>query len=556
MSYQEMPTPRLTTQEFSTSVLVLGTGWTGLRTASVLADLGYSIVLASEDEQVPPAGGGSHVYSTIPAGLNQEMQETLKRVRDHERIELLPGSRLIQVLGMPGRFTAILRSQGASFEREVGSIVLATDIAVWPLFSGYGLTPADNVLSLSELEQQLAGNGHGPLPETVAFLVGFAQEGNPLTMHRIMQSVEILEEKGCRAYVYVDNLKVAADGLEKLYKQNRDKGAIFFKLRQAPRISQSDLSITSYDPVLGRDVELHPDCIVVEEEIQANRINAELAEVLRLDPGPWGFLQEDNVHRLPVHSNREGVFIAGEAKEPQELTGIWADAANVALQVRDFLGDGEVTLPEFTGIIDKEKCCFCLTCYRCCPHGAIGWDDKPFISPAACQACGICASECPQKAIQIVEYTDEKVTLHIKEALKDVASSDGPALLAFCCQNSAQEAWSMAQSFGRPLPSGLRTIAVPCGGKVDLGAIYTAFLNGADAVAVLSCHPDNCKSVRGNTFAGLRVQQAKRILDATGLSPERLLFHTLASNMDHDLSETLGQLEQTAKELGATPLRP
>jgi len=557
MNYQE--TPRLSKQDVNTSILTLGTGWTGLQTAALLADLGYQVVLADEDGQVPGNRSSVHVFEGLAEDFDASLDKSIEFVRSHEKIEVLPETRLVALQGMPGRFSAVLRSGGTPLEREVGSVVLATDIAVKPLFAEYGLEPSEHVLSQSQLESKLKEAGRdttAPHEATVAFLVGLAQEGNPVTMRRVMRSVEALEDRGCRVFVYVDNLKVAANGLERLYRSNRDKGAIYFKLRESPKISAEDLSITSYDPVLGKDVQLRPDTIVVEEALLANSNNTELADILRLDLGPWSFLQEDNVHRLPVQSNREGVFVAGEARDIPEMAEIWNDAANVALQVRELLGQGQILLPEYKGLIDKEKCCFCLTCYRCCPHGAISWDDKPFISPAACQACGICASECPQDAIQIVEYSDETVKSKIRTALKEAGAVKEPTIVAFCCENSAQEAWSMAQSFSRPLPPGLQTIKVPCAGKVDIDYIYTALTQGADGVAVLSCHSANCRSVRGNTFASWRVDLAQKMLQQAGLDQERLLFHTLASNMDHDLSATLLTLEKQLKALGPSPVKP
>ncbi len=75
-------------------------------------------------------------------------------------------------------------------------------------------------------------------------------------------------------------------------------------------------------------------------------------------------------------------------------------------------GDWRVMRP----IIDQEKCVRCRTCWVFCPDGAIMEVKKPYRTKAGreydvsyeinydyCKGCGICAHECPVKAITMVE---------------------------------------------------------------------------------------------------------------------------------------------------------
>jgi 2-oxoacid:acceptor oxidoreductase delta subunit (pyruvate/2-ketoisovalerate family) len=52
-------------------------------------------------------------------------------------------------------------------------------------------------------------------------------------------------------------------------------------------------------------------------------------------------------------------------------------------------------------MLNKEKCTKCALCWLYCPEGAIklNSDCTPEIDLSHCKGCGICAKECPMKAI-------------------------------------------------------------------------------------------------------------------------------------------------------------
>ncbi|NWF86783.1 4Fe-4S binding protein [Candidatus Bathyarchaeota archaeon] len=58
----------------------------------------------------------------------------------------------------------------------------------------------------------------------------------------------------------------------------------------------------------------------------------------------------------------------------------------------------------YTPLRDLEKCTRCLLCVLFCPDGAIRWNaqkgDIEF-DLNFCKGCGICANECPTKAIEM-----------------------------------------------------------------------------------------------------------------------------------------------------------
>jgi len=58
----------------------------------------------------------------------------------------------------------------------------------------------------------------------------------------------------------------------------------------------------------------------------------------------------------------------------------------------------------FKPLVDKTKCVNCLLCWIYCPDSAIIRREKWVeVNYEHCKGCGICAHECPTKAIEMVE---------------------------------------------------------------------------------------------------------------------------------------------------------
>jgi pyruvate ferredoxin oxidoreductase delta subunit len=64
----------------------------------------------------------------------------------------------------------------------------------------------------------------------------------------------------------------------------------------------------------------------------------------------------------------------------------------------------------FRPVRDPKKCTKCLLCHMVCPDAAIGWNKKTEdieFDYNYCKGCGICANECPLKAIKMVQEGGE-----------------------------------------------------------------------------------------------------------------------------------------------------
>ena len=548
--------------EMTAAVLVVGGGWTGLAVAAELSRAGLKVAVAEQAEEI----GNPARQPLLAADELAELNSVLTAVRAAE-MPVLTGCEITRCRGVAGSFEVRLRQNGPGeapsfIEGRVGAVVLAPSLDRVAPFAAYGLSPGETVLSASQFEELLATpKARAKLAAreglAVAFLLGLSgAEVGPAATERTIKSALAVVREGARAlaYVFTRDMRMAAHGLEALALEARQAGVVFFKFTDGagPRIEQEGgaVKLTFTDEILTEELELAPDMVVVAEEWRPAAWLSEAAEKLGLAPGPRGFAQADNVHLLPVASSREGIFVVGPARGALSLRECWEEAQVAASHIKTLLGGSRMRPVRAT--VNRGKCTICLTCARMCPHGAIGWDNRALVMPAGCQGCGICAAECPMEAIQLTDASDAQVEAQLA-AWGAGAQVLQPRLVSFCCQRSAYEAMGLAVALGHVLPPGLQVVRVPCAGKVDVDYILKAFETGADGVMVIGCHEDNCRSLRGNTYASWRVEAVQRMLAEVGLEPERVAFATVASNMGSEFARLVGGMEERLAALSGRP---
>ncbi|HJM51972.1 MAG TPA: 4Fe-4S binding protein [Alphaproteobacteria bacterium] len=88
------------------------------------------------------------------------------------------------------------------------------------------------------------------------------------------------------------------------------------------------------------------------------------------------------------------------ATKVHDISGIPDDLCPIASELSTMLaGDWRAVRP----VVDRDKCVKCASCWLFCPVQCVverpAWFD---IDLAACKGCGICARECPQRAIEMI----------------------------------------------------------------------------------------------------------------------------------------------------------
>jgi len=476
---------------------------------------------------------------------------------------ILGDARVLDLDGAPGTFSVRMSVHGEHVTLQPTAIVVAERDVRIPNFGEYDLSPAPCVFSLSDLCASLDGDGPDPFEQVrhLVFLNGLNTESHPVISEEIMRrSILLQNEHDVQTYILTRNLKVAADGLEALYRESKAAGTIYVKFGDiGPEIRQGrdgSVSMEFDDDITGMPLTLAPDAVVVDETIRPSDVAIDIGRRLGIETDSNRFLQGDNVHRLAVQTNRKGIFVAGPARSIGSGRDHRMDAGNAAIAANEIQGGACET--DDRAVIDRWQCVRCLTCFRICPHGAIHVEGRVTVMPDACERCGICTAECPRHAIRITGLDAVELSRHVTmDRSSDARQQDvAPTIVAFCCTRSGTAAADLARCMGCALPERLTVVEVPCAGILSYDHFFAAFQRGADGVLAITCHRDNCHSSRGNEYAKHRMEQLSEVFRQTGFSTERLKRCALASNMGREFADILTGFETTLRGLGPSPIKP
>ncbi len=420
-------------------VLVLGGGTVGISVALELARSGLHVTLLEKGNQL---GGGAlelrrfyHRLEEVQHWVHDKVTEVLQ----NPNITILTQAELKRLDGHFGRFQAKVRRQdGTEITLSPSVVIVASGITTQRDNKGIWGHPA--VISLATMEKLLAEQPgprllrEGKTVENVAFLLDFANEDIKIdSINAVKQGLLLQDLFQCQVAIFCKDVKVSSDGMERLYRKAREKGVLFFKYEEFPKLSAAGdrIRIDGQDTAVIRKedrwtVSILSDLVVVSEAFLPDPETEKLAGLLKLHLGSRGFLMEDNPQFVRVRSNRRGIFVAGGCRFPQEFSESLIEARAAAEEAIAVLSKGSYAYDLAVAEVDPKKCAVCYTCPRVCPHSAItvekyaerniytipgtetGWGAAK-VDPVACYGCGICVAECPARAITLHHLTDEQI---------------------------------------------------------------------------------------------------------------------------------------------------
>lgn len=313
-------------------------------------------------------------------------------------------------------------------ELEVGTIIIATG---WDLYQGdeYGYGKYENVVTQIQLERILSPNGPtlGHLkrpsdrkrPKNILFIncVGSRNEEHPWCSNVCcllsVKNSKLIKSEYPDANIVVSyiDMRCAGKMYEEYYKRSREAGIMYIngkvgKLIEDPKTKNLVASMESIGT--GGIVEFEADLVVLSSASLPSAGTDEIAQVLKLEKSPSGFLKEFHPRLDPIETKSPGIYICGSCQGQKAIDATVNHARGAAQAASIPMNKGEFVIELIRADPIDERCAKCYMCIETCPYSAISVNEAGQIEVdlISCRGCGMCAATCPSIAIELRYYRD------------------------------------------------------------------------------------------------------------------------------------------------------
>jgi heterodisulfide reductase subunit A-like polyferredoxin len=420
--------------------LVVGGGAAGMEAALALAGQGFPVDLVERDSELGGALRHMHfglddfgVQAAMPPKGQDHfikpqdyLEQLVARVEAHPAISLHLNAELAGTEGFMGNFSSTI---SYSDRKEVVEVLHGATVVCVGGVEYRGDEYACGTDPRITTQQQFEGIvAEAELPNDVVMIqcVGPADRycgricctsalKNALNLKRLNPSARItIIYKDIRTYGFK----------ERMYTQAREAGILFvhYDDDRVPEVSvdaDGKLNVSVWEEVLGRQMNLNPDMVVLSTPVVPAPGAEDLAKRLKVARDGDGFFMEAHIKLRPVDFLADGIFMAGLAHYPKLLQESIVQARAAAVRAANILSRDTLTVGGLVAEVDAQECVACLTCVRVCSFGAAHINNEregaggivgaAEIESFLCQGCGLCMSACPAGAIQLHHYTENQM---------------------------------------------------------------------------------------------------------------------------------------------------
>lgn len=130
-----------------------------------------------------------------------------------------------------------------------------------------------------------------------------------------------------------------------------------------------------------------------------------------------------------------------------------------------------------------------------------------------------------------------------------------PKIVGFLCNWCSYSGADSAGRAQKEIPPNVKVVRVMCSGRIDPQFVVKAFIEGADGVLILGCHPGDCHYKEGNYKALRRFKLLKNVLDKFGIDNDRLRLDWVSASEGEKFVKVVQETVEAVRKLGPLSLR-
>lgn len=410
--------------EVNPCALIIGGGIAGMTCALSLANRGFQIKLVEKEDQL--GGALNKLYRLYPTHekaikLIQTKSEELKK---NPEIEIFTSSRVKDVKGFVGNYDVTITHVDREKLVRAGVIIVATGSEALIPTHMYNYD-GKRVVTQIELEEVLRQGKVGDKKSIVMIqCVDSRNEERPYCSKvcclTALKNAMLIRELNPNTQVFVLYRDIVTQGTvyEDYYGKAREAGITFIKYQPEKPPMVEERFVTVFDELLGEELTLPSDLVVLSTPLVAHQDSSELGRLLKVPVDKNGFFLEAHVKLRPVDFATDGVYVCGCAHWPADVGESISQAYGAASRASIPMSVGRVKTEPLIPVIDEDDCSGCSLCELTCPFKAIKVEEtekgrKAKVIAASCKGCGACGAGCPQRAITMRHFTDEQLLAQV-----------------------------------------------------------------------------------------------------------------------------------------------
>jgi heterodisulfide reductase subunit A len=326
---------------------------------------------------------------------------------------------------------------------KVGAVIVATgyDLFDHSKYGEYGGGRYKDVITSMQYERLLNASGptgghikrpsDGREPETVVFVQCVGSRDKSVDrpycsgfccMYTAKQAILTKDHlPNSQSYVFYMDIRAPGKQYDEFTRRAMEEyGSTYIRGRVAQIYPKGNtLVVRGVDTLLGSQVEIDADLVVLAVGAECSEGAANLAEKLRISYDAYGFYMESHPKLKPVETNTAGILLAGACQGAKDIPASVGQGSAAAAKVLSLFSRDQLESDPQVAQVTVTRCVGCGKCVQICPFDAIqsvedrAGNPKAEVIETVCQGCGLCSVACPQSAIQLSHFTDNQILAEV-----------------------------------------------------------------------------------------------------------------------------------------------